>query len=77
MTNRSPLEFDHPEELRVIDPACGSGHFLLYAFDMLERIWCTETDLDRSEIPAEILNTTCTASTSICDPASWRRSICI
>jgi hypothetical protein len=48
-------EFDHPEELRVIDPACGSGHFLLYAFDILERIWWTETELDRAEIPAKIL----------------------
>jgi|AntRauMinimDraft_3_1070383.scaffolds.fasta_scaffold00305_6 hypothetical protein len=48
-------EFDHPSELRVIDPACGSGHFLLYAFDILERIWWAETDLPRSEIPAKIL----------------------
>ncbi|CAP15650.2 BREX-5 system adenine-specific DNA-methyltransferase PglX [Halobacterium salinarum] len=49
-------EFDHPRELRVIDPACGSGHFLLYAFDVLERIWWAETDLDRAEIPAKVLN---------------------
>jgi hypothetical protein len=48
-------EFDHPRELRVIDPACGSGHFLLYAFDILERIWWAETDLDRSKIPAKVL----------------------
>ncbi|MFC7074249.1 BREX-5 system adenine-specific DNA-methyltransferase PglX [Halovenus rubra] len=48
-------EFDHPRELRVIDPACGSGHFLLYAFDILERIWWAETDLDREEIPAQVL----------------------
>jgi SAM-dependent methyltransferase len=47
--------FDHPSELRVIDPACGSGHFLLYAYDILERIWWAETDLDRSEIPEKIL----------------------
>jgi len=48
-------EFDHPSELRVIDPACGSGHFLLYAFDVLERIWWAETDLDRAKIPAKVL----------------------
>ncbi|SER51373.1 BREX-5 system adenine-specific DNA-methyltransferase PglX [Natrinema salaciae] len=49
-------EFDHPSELRVIDPACGSGHFLLYAFDVLERIWWEEEDdLDRAEIPAKVL----------------------
>ncbi|BDC48931.1 hypothetical protein F183_A12470 [Bryobacterales bacterium F-183] len=28
-----------PRELRVIDPACGSGHFLLYAFDLLAVIY--------------------------------------
>jgi hypothetical protein len=48
-------EFDHPRELRVIDPACGSGHFLLYAFDILERIWWEETGLDHTEIPAKVL----------------------
>ena len=48
-------DFDHPRELRVIDPACGSGHFLLYAFDILERIWWEETNLNRAEIPAKVL----------------------
>jgi type I restriction-modification system DNA methylase subunit len=48
-------DFDHPKELRVIDPACGSGHFLLYAFDILERIWWAETDLSSAEIPEKIL----------------------
>ena len=28
-----------PRDLRVLDPACGSAHFLLYAFDLLERIY--------------------------------------
>ena len=28
-----------PRDLRVLDPACGSGHFLLYAFNLLERIY--------------------------------------
>ncbi|OPY73252.1 MAG: N-6 DNA Methylase [Syntrophorhabdus sp. PtaU1.Bin002] len=28
-----------PRDLRILDPACGSGHFLLYAFDLLERIY--------------------------------------
>ncbi|MWG35297.1 BREX-5 system adenine-specific DNA-methyltransferase PglX [Halomarina oriensis] len=50
-----PTDFDHPKELRVIDPACGSGHFLLYAFDVLERIWRAETNLPREEIPREIV----------------------
>jgi hypothetical protein len=51
-----PPTFDGPADIRVIDPACGSGHFLLYAFDVLERIWRAERpDLDRSEIPTRIL----------------------
>jgi hypothetical protein len=33
-----------PRELRVLDPACGSGHFLLYAFDLLETIWVEAWD---------------------------------
>ena len=28
-----------PRELAVLDPACGSGHFLLYAFDLLLTIY--------------------------------------
>lgn len=28
-----------PRALRVLDPACGSGHFLLYAFDLLWAIY--------------------------------------
>ncbi len=48
--------FENPADIRVIDPACGSGHFLLYAFDILERIWREERpDLSPQEIPSEIL----------------------
>jgi len=28
-----------PRDIRVLDPACGSGHFLLYAFDILVTIY--------------------------------------
>jgi hypothetical protein len=28
-----------PREIRVMDPACGSGHFLLYAFELFETIY--------------------------------------
>ena len=28
-----------PRAIRVLDPACGSGHFLLYCFDLLEVIY--------------------------------------
>lgn len=50
-----PTAFDHPSELRIIDPACGSGHFLLYAFDVLERIWRAETDVDPAAIPRKVI----------------------
>ena len=41
---QQPVHIDHrpkkdPRDLRVLDPACGSGHFLLYAFDLLERVY--------------------------------------
>lgn len=38
-----------PRDLRILDPACGSGHFLLYAFDLLETIY--EESWDDSEAP--------------------------
>lgn len=28
-----------PREIKVLDPACGSGHFLLYAYDLLQIIY--------------------------------------
>jgi 23S rRNA G2445 N2-methylase RlmL len=28
-----------PRDLKILDPACGSGHFLLYAFDLFETIY--------------------------------------
>jgi len=28
-----------PRDIKIIDPACGSGHFLLYCFDLLEVIY--------------------------------------
>jgi hypothetical protein len=34
--HRAPKD---PRELKILDPACGSGHFLLYAFDLLQTIY--------------------------------------
>lgn len=43
-------------DIRVLDPACGSGHFLLYAFDLLFAMYREEEPaLDPREIPALIL----------------------
>lgn len=43
------LRIGTPEELTVIDPACGSGHMLTYAFDLLYAIYEEE-----GYAPAEI-----------------------
>lgn len=48
------LKIASPEELTVIDPACGSGHMLTYAFDLLYAIY-EEQGYARSEIPGLIL----------------------
>ncbi|MCB0880327.1 MAG: BREX-1 system adenine-specific DNA-methyltransferase PglX, partial [Thermoleophilia bacterium] len=48
------LEISSPEELTVIDPACGSGHMLTYAFDLLYSIY-EEAGYSPADIPALIL----------------------
>ncbi|GAA2435252.1 BREX-1 system adenine-specific DNA-methyltransferase PglX [Mycolicibacterium llatzerense] len=48
------LRIARPEELKVIDPACGSGHMLTYAFDLLYAIYAEE-GYAPSEIPGLIL----------------------
>jgi hypothetical protein len=48
------LTITSPEELRIIDPACGSGHMLTYAFDLLYAIY-EEEGYAPSEIPGSIL----------------------
>ncbi|MBE5064978.1 BREX-1 system adenine-specific DNA-methyltransferase PglX [Bifidobacterium saeculare] len=48
------LHIDGPEELTVCDPACGSGHMVTYAFDLLYGIY-EEQGYSPSEIPGLIL----------------------
>ncbi|NWC86627.1 BREX-1 system adenine-specific DNA-methyltransferase PglX [Pseudomonas reactans] len=48
------LKIDRPENIKVCDPACGSGHMLTYAFDLLYAIY-EEVGTDPSEIPEKIL----------------------
>jgi hypothetical protein len=48
------LRIGKPEELKVIDPAVGSGHMLTYAFDLLYAIYA-ERGYDPAEIPGLIL----------------------
>jgi hypothetical protein len=48
------LHITKPEEIKICDPACGSGHILTYAFDLLYAIY-EEEGYEPSEIPEKIL----------------------
>ena len=48
------LKISRPEELKVVDPACGSGHMLTYAFDLLYAIY-EEEGYAPADIPGLIL----------------------
>ena len=48
------LKVTSPEELKVMDPACGSGHMLTYAFDLLYAIY-EEEGYSPADIPSLIL----------------------
>jgi hypothetical protein len=48
------LKIASPEEIKVCDPACGSGHMLTYAFDLLYAIY-EEQGYQATDIPRLIL----------------------
>ena len=48
------VEVSSADEIRVLDPACGSGHILVYAFDLLFRMY-EEEGWPEEEIPQMIL----------------------
>ena len=48
------LIINKPEEIKLVDPACGSGHMLTYSFDLLNLIY-EEEGYAPTEIPALIL----------------------
>ena len=48
------LRVNSPEEIKICDPACGSGHMLTYAFDLLHAIY-EEEGYAPAEIPEKIL----------------------
>ena len=48
------LRIGKPEEIKICDPACGSGHMLTYAFDLLYAIY-EEEGYEAAEIPEKIL----------------------
>lgn len=53
-TGQTP-RIESPEDIRICDPCCGSGHMLVYAFDLLYDIY-EECGYDATSIPALILN---------------------
>jgi hypothetical protein len=48
------LKIGKPEEIKLCDPACGSGHMLTYAFDLLYAIY-EEEGYEADRIPSLIL----------------------
>lgn len=44
----------NPEEIRIIEPCCGSGHILVYVFDLLFKMY-EERGYQKREIPTLIL----------------------
>lgn len=48
------LKINSPEDIKICDPACGSGHILVYAFDLLYAIY-EEEGYTANEIPSKIL----------------------
>jgi hypothetical protein len=49
--DRAALAPKPVEDIRVLDPACGSGHFLVAAFDLFYDMYCEQ---DPARAPAEI-----------------------
>jgi len=47
-----------PRDLRVLDPACGSGHFLLYSFDLLLGIYEEAWEDERFGVGSEATDRT-------------------
>ena len=45
----------NPEEIRIIEPCCGSGHILVYVFDLLYKMY-EEKGYQAREIPTLILS---------------------
>ena len=50
----TPITVSSVEELTLLDPCCGSGHMLTYAYDLLEKIY-EEEGYPKSDIPGLIL----------------------
>ena len=64
-----------PRDLRILDPACGSGHFLLYCFDLLLVIY-DEAWLDPEQVPSKLTGGTLREDhPELTDLAAFRRKV--
>ena len=51
---KTDVEIDNLENLKIIDPCCGSGHILVYAFDLLYKIYINK-GYSKEKIAEDIL----------------------
>jgi len=54
LTSEDYLKISSPEDIRFLDPASGSGHILVYAFDLFTKIY-EEEGYNTSDIPKLII----------------------
>ena len=70
-----PRQQKDPRDLRIVDPACGSGHFLLYSFDLLlaiyEEAWSVEDASPKSEATGRSLREDYTDLDELRRSAPW------
>src|SRR5690606_14856986 len=57
---RAPRAIKDPRDFKILDPACGSGHFLLYCFDLLDVVYreAWERGLGEQEATGQALSDT-------------------
>lgn len=53
--DKSTQEAKPVEEIKVLDPAAGSGNFLLYAFELFYEMYLEEGKIPESKIPRKII----------------------
>ena len=53
--DKATLEEKPVEEIKVLDPAVGSGNFLLYAFDLFYDMYLEEGEVPEEDIPQKII----------------------
>jgi len=53
--SQTDSEVKDVEDIKVLDPACGSGHILFYAFDVLYQMYLEQANVPEKYIPRKIL----------------------